>query len=479
MDVLDIDGIFIGGSLVPPASDERVEVFSPHDGTRVGSLPAATAADVDAAVAAARRAFDDGPWSRMKPAERQAVVRRFLELYKPYAEELAQLVTRQNGIIITINRMLMQICEAQSLAYLQAAEAFGWEEKIAGQSGGPTLWRREPVGVVAAVIPWNSPQQSALVKIFPALLAGCTVILKTAPETPLDALTIGRLFTEAGLPEGVLSIVTAHRDVSEYLVAHQGVDKVAFTGSTAAGKKIGSICGSQIKRCSLELGGKSAAIVLPDADFDLTVGALRYGSFFSSGQACIAQTRILVPRARHDEFMDNFLTMVGSMKVGDPLDPDTFIGPLAAERQRVRVTDYIELGRKEGATIAIGGAGRPEGLDQGAYVRPTVFTGVDNQMRIAREEIFGPVVCVLRYDDVDEAVRIANDSDYGLSGAVYSQDVEKGLDVARRIRSGYLNVNGVAGDFLAPFGGFKQSGIGREMGSEGLKMYVEMKSITY
>lgn len=256
------------------------------------------------------------------------------------------------------------------------------------------------------------------------------------------------------------------------------MEKVAFTGSTAAGEKIGAICGSQIKRCSLELGGKSAAIILPDADLAGTIEGLRYASFFSSGQSCVLMSRILVPRARHDEFVVALVDMVARLKVGDPSDPETFIGPMVAERQRQRVANYIELGIAEEATVAIGGPGMPDGIRQGAYVQPTVFTNVDNRMHIAQEEIFGPVIVVIPYDDIEEAIRIANDSPYGLAGAVWTSDREAGLAVARRVRAGFLNISGKGPDFLAPFGGFKRSGIGREFGTVGLGEYAELKAIT-
>jgi acyl-CoA reductase-like NAD-dependent aldehyde dehydrogenase len=292
----------------------------------------------------------------------------------------------------------------------------------------------------------------------------------------LDGQFLGDLFNEAGLPPGVLSILAASREASEHLVSHADVDKIAFTGSTAAGERIAALAGGQLKRVSLELGGKSAAIVLDDADIEATVAGLRVASFANSGQSCVAQTRILVPRSRESGIVEALADLVRSMPVGDPRDPAIFVGPLVSERQRERVAGYIDLGMREGAKVAVGGAGRPSGLAQGNYVKPTVFSGATNQMRIAREEIFGPVVTVIAYRDLDEAVNIANDSPYGLSGSVWTKDTAKGVDVARRIRTGTVSINGAGPDFLAPFGGFKRSGLGREFGSAGLDEYLQHQS---
>lgn len=468
---------FIGGKRVAPLGSGLVEVRSPYDGHLAGSVPAATAGDVDLAVKAARDAFDNGPWPRMTPAERLAVLTKFAELHAPLQEDFAQLITSENGSPLWFTRAVQAMVAIQNSAYLNAAGNFPWESIQQGFPAGETLWRKEPVGVVAAIIPWNAPQQSALVKLFPALLAGCSVILKTALETPLDGHRLGELFSEAGVPEGVVSILTADRDVSEYLVRHPGVDKIAFTGSTMAGRKIASIAGEQMKRMSMELGGKSAAIVLEDADIDATVTGLRYGSFPNVGQSCVAQTRLLVPRSMHDQFVEALVEDVKTLKIGDPSDAQTFFGPLVSERQRERVSHYIQLGIDEGAKVAVGGLGLPEGITQGAFVKPTVFTGVNNQMRIAREEIFGPVLAVISYEGVEEAISIANDSPYGLCGGVWTRDKNSGIEVARRIRTGTIGVSGAHPNFLAPFGGYKQSGVGREFGAEGLNHYVENKSI--
>ncbi|MFK0152778.1 aldehyde dehydrogenase [Streptomyces sp. NPDC090493] len=476
--MIDYEKLFIGGHWTEPASADPLEIRSPHDRSLVGRAAQASPADVDLAVQAARYAFDDGPWPRMAPAERQAVIARFNELHAARAEDLAALVTSENGSALWFTHMIQaHLVPEQTAAYLRAAESFGWEEPVdPGSAAGPLL-RREPVGVVAAIIPWNAPHQSALVKMVPALLAGCTVILKASPETALDALALGDLFTEAGIPDGVVSILPADRATSEYLVAHPGIDKIAFTGSTAAGRRIASIAGEQLKRVSLELGGKSAAIILEDADLTAVSEGLKYLSFANNSESCVAHTRILAPRSRYEEVVAAVKTLVESLNVGDPTDPATWIGPMVRADQQQRVQSYIELGIKEGARLVTGGPDVPEGLEGGYYVRPTVFADVDNSMRIAQEEIFGPVLVIIPFEDEDDAVRIANDSPYGLGGGVWTADREHGIAVARRIRTGQVTVNGADPGTTAPFGGYKASGIGREFGVSGLAHYVELKTI--
>jgi len=331
---------------------------------------------------------------------------------------------------------------------------------------------------VAAIAPWNVPTFIAAAKLAPSLAAGCTVVFKPAPETPLDANRLAEIFTEAGLPEGVLSVVPAGREAGEHLVTHPGVDKVSFTGSTVAGKRIGGLCGERLKRCTLELGGKSAAILLEDVDLATALPALLPNAIMNNGQACIAQTRILAPRDRYDEVSEALVEQVRALPVGDPLDPATQVGPVVAGRQRDRIEGYIRSGQEQGAKVALGG-GRPAGLDRGFYVEPTVFVDVDNSMTIAREEIFGPVLAVIPYDSQEEAVAIANDSNYGLCGSVWTQDNDRGLEIARQVRTGtYMLNSGTPIDIATPFGGFKESGLGREFGPEGFEIFLEQKSIT-
>jgi aldehyde dehydrogenase (NAD+) len=471
--------LYIGGDWVEPAGTGVIDVISPHTEEPVGRVPEATTEDVDRAVAAARRTFDESDWSRMTFAERAATIQRFADVYAARLDDMAGLITEEMGSPITFSQLAQSPTPWLMLTtFLSIGAEYPWEERRpAALVGGEVIVRREPVGVVGAIVPWNVPQFVTMSKLAPALVAGCTMVLKPAPETPLDAFFMAELLEEAGVPEGVVNIVPAGREVGEHLVRHPGIDKVAFTGSTAAGRRIASICGEQLKRVSLELGGKSAAIILDDADLASTVEGLKFASLMNNGQACVAQTRILASRRRYDEVVDAMGTMVGGLEVGDPTDPATDVGPLVAKRQQERVEKYIALGQEEGAKVVVGGNGMPDGVSKGWYVQPTVFAGVDNRMRLAQEEIFGPVLAVIPYDDVADAVRIANDSDYGLAGSVWTADAEQGLEVARRVRTGTYGVNRYGMDFIAPFGGFKASGLGREFGREGLEHYLELKSI--
>jgi betaine-aldehyde dehydrogenase len=473
----DHDHLYIGGEWVDPATSDRIEVISPHTEEVVASVPEASTADVDRAVAVARATFDDGDWPNLPPAERIAAVQRFSDAYQARLADLAGVITEEMGSPITFSNLGQAPAVWMMLgAFLGIAQDYPWETTRPGVFGEVVV-RREPVGVVAAIVPWNVPQFVTMSKLAPALLSGCTIVIKPAPETPLDAVVLAEILDAAEIPKGVVSILPAGREVGEHLVRHPGVDKVAFTGSTAAGRRIASICGEQLKRVSLELGGKSAAIVLDDADLDKTVEGLRFASLMNNGQACVAQTRILASRKRYDEVVDAVGSMVSSMQVGDPSDPATEIGPLVAQRQQERVEKYIAVGQEEGARVVVGGNGMPSGMDRGWYVQPTVFANATNDMRIAREEIFGPVLTVIPFDDPDDAVRIANDSDYGLAGSVWTSDIDAGMNIARRVRTGTYAVNQYNMDFMAPFGGYKGSGIGREFGAEGLGHYTELKAI--
>ncbi|MGC0210577.1 aldehyde dehydrogenase [Streptomyces levis] len=468
--------LFIGGEWTDPLGRDVIEVISPHTEEAIGRVPHASTADVDRAVAAARRAFDEGPWPRLSLDERIEVVGRIKDGIAARHDEIARVISAQNGSPYSWS-VLAQALGAVMVwdAAITVARGFTHEERRDGVLGR-ILVRREPVGVVAAVVPWNVPQFTAAAKLAPALLAGCTAVLKPSPESPLDAYLLGEIAREAGLPEGVLSILPADREVSEYLVGHPDIDKVSFTGSVAAGRRVMEVAARNLTRVTLELGGKSAAVVLPDADVETAVAGIAPAAWMNNGQACVAQTRVLLPRARYDEFADALAAAAGALTVGDPLDPATEVGPLVAKRQQRRTLDYIRIGQEEGAKILTGG-GRPPGLERGWYVEPTLFGDVDNSMRIAREEIFGPVICLLPYDDESDAVRIADDSDYGLSGSVWTADVEHGLDIARRVRTGTYSVNTFSLDMLGPFGGYKNSGLGREFGPEGYGEYLEHKMI--
>jgi aldehyde dehydrogenase (NAD+) len=473
------DQLFIGGRWDAPAGGGVLEVRSPATREVVGQVPLATTADLDRAVAAARRAFDDGPWPQLSLAERAGHVARLAEALRPRAGELDRLVPLESGI---------PVCFASGSSalplvdyYVEVAQAYEVEDVRPGRPGvtGDGIVRRVPVGVVAGITPWNGPVMQVLMKLVPALLAGCPVVIKPAPETPLSANEVARAVEAAGLPPGVVSIVPGGRDLGEHLVAHPGVDHVSFTGSTRAGLQIAARCGADLRRTNLELGGKSAAIVLRDADLDEVLPTVAQYGYFFNGEACAALTRVLAPRDLYDEVAERMAKIVGEFPVGDPLDPATFVGPLVTEAQRDRVERYVEDGRSAGATVAVGG-GRPSGLAPGLdgwYVEPTLLTGVDNSMAVAREEIFGPVVVVIPYDGVDDAVAIANDSSLGLAGGVFGSDEEAALDVARRLRTGHVGINTLGMDWVLPFGGFKQSGVGRELGIEGLETYFELQCV--
>jgi betaine-aldehyde dehydrogenase len=470
------DQLLIGGEWVAPAGNGRIEVRSPATLEVVGSVPEGVEADIDAAVDAARRAFDSGPWPRTSPVERGKVIARFAEMLAERLDDYKTVISAEMGAPHSTVEMMQYTPAKGALdVFTTLAETFPWEETRNG-AFGMTKVRREPVGVVAAIIPWNVPLFIAVNKVIPALLAGCTVVLKPAPETPIDALMLGALLVEAGVPEGVISVVPADREVSEYLVTHPGVDKVSFTGSTAAGRRVGSLAIERLKRISLELGGKSAAIVLDDVDLASSAYMIAFSGLMNSGQACVAQTRILAPRSRYDEITEAIAEAAKTFVVGDPSDPATQLGPLVAERQRDRVEGYIEKGKAEGARLVLDGM-RPAGLDKGWYVAPTVFADVDNKMTIAQEEIFGPVLSVLPYDTEEEALAIANDSDYGLAGSVWTSDVDHGYEIATKVRTGTYGINWYAFDMGSPFGGFKASGIGREDGPEGVASFCEYKSI--
>ncbi len=474
---VDRHQLFIGGEWTNPLGGGRFDVVCPSTEETIGHVPASTIEDVDRAVAAARRAFDDGEWAALAPlkrAERLAPVVRYLE---DVADELARTITTEMGAPIS-SAAADQV--AQPIAtfdyYLGLAETFAFEETRTVQRSTQVV--QEPVGVVAAIVPWNAPLRSIINKLAPALVAGCSVVVKPAPNTPLSAMILADAIHQAGLPEGLVSILPADRDVGAHLVGHPGVDKVAFTGSTAAGRRIMAAAADNLTRVGLELGGKSAAIVLDDADLDLTLRRLVPLAIGNTGQACTAQSRVFVSDRLHDELVDRLCAAMQDWAPGDPFDPATRTGPLASAPQLERVCGYLDLAAREGAKAAVGG-GRPSGFERGYFVEPTVLVEVDNSMRVAREEIFGPVLSVLRYRDVEHAISMANDSPYGLSGSVWTRDTEQGISVARRLRTGQVRINGDAVAADAPFGGFKSSGIGREYGPEGLASFLEAKAIAF
>jgi betaine-aldehyde dehydrogenase len=470
------DTLYVGGEWVAPSTTGTIDVISPTTEEVIATVPEAGEGDVDRAVEAARAALA-GPYPRLSADERADVLTRLSGGISARAQEFADVITAEMGSPSSWSLMGQVFSATMVLdSFAELVRSYPFEEQRAGLMG-PVLVRKEPVGVAAGIVPWNVPLFVAMLKLGPALAAGAPIILKPSPETPLDGYLLGEVLDEIGLPKGMVSILPAGREVGEYLVRHPGVSKVGFTGSTAAGRRVGAICGELLKRVTLELGGKSAAIVLDDADLAAQIPLLMPSALMNNGEACVAQTRILAPRSRYDEVVDAVAEAVRASTVGDPTDPSIAVGPLVAERQRDRVLGYIDKGNAEGAKLAVGG-GRPAGLDKGWFVEPTLFVDVDNQMTIAQEEIFGPVLSVIPYDSEADAVRIANDSDYGLSGSVWTGDVERGIEVARQVRTGTYGVNAYAVlDLKSPFGGFKDSGMGRELGPEGLAAYLETKSI--
>jgi betaine-aldehyde dehydrogenase len=472
----NFDKFYIGGKWVEPTGTETLDVFSPATEELVGQVPVSTTADIDAAVQAARDALDLGPWRNTTPDERADIIQAVSLGIMARMDEFATLITNQNGAPFVFSQM-GQVYAATAILdqFATVVREYPFEQTRSGLLGNAIV-RREPVGVCAGIIPWNVPLFITALKLGPALASGSTIVLKPAPETPLDSYLLAEVLEEAGVPAGVVNIVAADREVGEHLVRHPDVDKISFTGSTAAGRKIGAIAGEQLKRVTLELGGKSAAIILDDADLDTHLPTLMQFALMNNGQACVAQTRILASRNRYEEVKDALAEQVSTFQAGDPLDPATQLGPLVAKRQQDRVLGYIEKGRAEGANVVVGG-GIPAGFDKGWFVEATLFSEVDNSMTIAQEEIFGPVLSLIPYDTEEDAVAIAHDSDYGLSGSVYTADVEKGIDIARRVRTGTYAVNNMGMDFGSPFGGMKSSGVGRELGPEGLEAFLEDKSI--
>jgi acyl-CoA reductase-like NAD-dependent aldehyde dehydrogenase len=437
------------------------------------TFPDGTPDDMDLAVAAARAAFDAGPWPRLSAQERGAMLMKVAAVLQRRLPELADVWTAQVGAPISLTKYASTQAPGLFEFYGKMIQTYPIVDERKRDDGRVARVVHEPVGVVAAITPWNAPMVLLCYKVAAALAAGCTVVSKPAPETPMDAYLLAECIEEAGLPAGVFNVVPAGRETGDYLVRHTGIDKVSFT---AAGRSIMAACAARMARCSFELGGKSAAIVLDDADIGQILPSLVPFSMPITGQVCFSLTRVLVPRSRAAEVRDAYVAAIRTVKVGDPFDATTQMGPLTMKRQLTRVQGYIEKGRAEGAKLVLGG-GRPEHLKKGYFIEPTVFSDVDMRMTIAQEEIFGPVVSFISYDNIDDAVAKANSTMYGLHGAVYTADAERGYQVARRVRSGSVTVNGLIVDYKMPFGGFKQSGIGREGGIEGLENYFEVKTV--
>jgi acyl-CoA reductase-like NAD-dependent aldehyde dehydrogenase len=470
------DRFFIGGEWVTPSSQATIKVIDSGTEELFFSVAEAQAADISRAVAAAKEAFDTGPWPRLSHAERAVYLRAIGEEIAKRTEDLGQIWPRESGVLHAIARNTGKGAKRTFNAFADLADSFPFEEPAKPTVGQFGLIVREPVGVVGAIIPWNAPMGLISNKVAPALLAGCTVILKSSPEAPGEGYVIAEAAEAVGLPPGVLNVVTADREVSELLVRDPRVDKISFTGSTAAGRRIASICGERIARCTLELGGKSAAVILDDMDIETAARTLSQAECFLSGQVCSSLTRIVVSRSRHDELVEALASTFSQVRVGDPFDSQTQMGPLVASRQRDRVEGYIAKGIADGADLATGG-GRPKDLERGWFVEPTVFGNVDNQSVIAQEEIFGPVLSVVPAEDEQDAIRVANDTIYGLNASVFTNDVNRAREVAGQLRSGTVGHNAQRTDFGIAFGGFKQSGIGREGGREGLLPFLETKTV--
>jgi betaine-aldehyde dehydrogenase len=466
------DSFYVGGKWVAPARRDTIAVFDPTTEEMIGSVPSGSVADADAAVTAAQEALE--PWARLSPVERASYLSRVGEGLGGRMVEISQLVTREVGTPINIS-MMIQV-GLPTATFSSMAELVGqicWEETV-----GNSIVVSEPVGVVGAITPWNYPLHQIAAKVAPALAAGCTVVLKPSEIAPLNAFVLAEVIDAVGLPPGVFNLVSGTgADLGEAIARHSGIDMVSLTGSTRAGRRVAELAAGTLKRVSLELGGKSATVILPDADLARAVSGGITMCFLNSGQTCVALSRMIVPRFALSEVESIAAELAREYTPGNPFDDATRLGPLVSAAHRERVLAYIQLGIDQGAKLLTGGTDPPDGLDRGYFVRPTVFSDVRPEMAIAKEEIFGPVLSIIAYDTEDEAVDIANDSIYGLAGAVWSADVNHAESVARRIRTGQVDLNGAMFNPLAPFGGFKQSGYGRELGKHGLEEYLETKSL--
>ncbi|MFN0108575.1 MAG: aldehyde dehydrogenase family protein [Blastocatellia bacterium] len=466
------DKLFINGQWVAPAGTGKIEVINSTTEEVMGSIPEGSAEDANAAIAAAKAAFES--WSTTPVEERRRYLQLIADKLAAKKDEIAALVAAEVGMPLAMATAVQAGMPAMVMgSYAELLGSFQFEETI-----GKALVVKEPIGVVGCITPWNFPLHQVICKIAPALAAGCTVVLKPSEVAPLTAFVLAEIIAEIGLPAGVFNLVTGYGPVvGEAIAAHPDVDMVSFTGSTRAGKRVSEVAAQTVKKVSLELGGKSANVILDDADFEKAVKSGVGACYFNSGQTCSALTRMLIPRSRYDEAVAIAKKTAEGFTVGDPLGGSAKLGPLVSATQRERVIGYIKKGIEEGATLVCGGAEMPEGLTTGYFVRPTVFANVNNKMTIAQEEIFGPVLSIIPYEDEDEAVSIANDTIYGLAGGVWSGDPERAKRVARRLRTGQVEINGGRFNPMAPFGGYKQSGNGRELGKYGLEEFLEVKAM--
>jgi acyl-CoA reductase-like NAD-dependent aldehyde dehydrogenase len=474
-------GNYIGGEWVEAASGETFDVINPSTEEVFARVPKGGREDAHRAIAAARETFDSGVWSDMDPDERVRIMRSVVDKFIENEDELAELESMNAGMTLrATSTVVIGYCINHWDYFARHADRPRQEplEPVSFPTHSYNFVLREPVGVCAGIIPWNFPLVMAVWKVAPALAMGNTVVLKPASNTPLTALRLAELLDETDLPKGVINVITGGGStVGEELASHPDVDKVAFTGSTVVGRRIMQLASGTIKRCTLELGGKSPNVVFEDANMEAAVDSALWATFFHQGQVCESGTRLLVPESIHDDFVDRLVARARQIKVGDALDYDTDMGPLVSEAQRDTVERYVRIGQEEGAKLVLGGK-RPDGFDRGYFYEPTIFTEVDNSMTIAQEEIFGPVLSVIKFKDDDDAVRIANDTMYGLAAAVWSEDYDRCLTTAQRIRAGTVWINDHhLINCVAPFGGYKQSGLGRELGTYGMDAYTEVKHV--
>ncbi len=476
VEIRNPEKLYIDGAWVESSGTERFELVSPNSEEVIGIVAAASNADMDRAVAAARAAFDTGPWPQLPPAQRGALVLRWAEELEKRLDELCAAWTAQVGGLSSFAPQMHGGAIATMKFIASLGSSFQFVERRPSQVVDTALVAYEPVGVAACIAPWNAPFGILSSKAAYALVAGCTVVLKPSPETPLEAYIMAEAAEAAGIPAGVVNLACGGREASDHLVNNPGIDKVSFTGSTLAGKRIGEVCAGRIARCTLELGGKSAAIVRDDFPIEAAAQILGNTITVMSGQVCAMLSRAIVTRDRHDELAEAIARVMQGVKIGASTAPDTQLGPLAMKRQLERVEDYIAIGKQEGANLVTGGA-RPSGMNKGYFMEPTLFANVDNTSRIAQEEIFGPVLALIPAEDEEDAIRIANESQFGLNGSVLTGDHEAAYRIGRRVRAGGFGQNGMRLEFGLPFGGFKQSGIGREGGVEGLHSFLESKTL--